>query len=164
MQVLLLVDVALVNEQVVRGFGRPYTDQDPEQLAGTIKLGLVAATLAIASTGISKTSFALTMLRLTTGRMRKVIWFIIVSINLFMGMTGLFVWIQCIPLQKNWDLNVPGACWESNVNVVYARFASSWSGTMDIVLALLPWKIIWNLKMGKKEKLGVAVAMSLGVL
>lgn len=35
---------------------------------------------------------------------------------------------------------------------------------MDIVLAIIPWKIIWNLTMNKKEKFGVLMAMSLGVL
>jgi hypothetical protein len=35
---------------------------------------------------------------------------------------------------------------------------------MDFVLALLPWKIIWNLQMKGKEKFGVAVAMSMGIL
>jgi hypothetical protein len=35
---------------------------------------------------------------------------------------------------------------------------------MDIVLAVVPWKIIWSLTMNKKEKFGVLVAMSMGVL
>ncbi len=39
-----------------------------------------------------------------------------------------------------------------------------YSGAMDIVLAILPWKIIWALTMNRKEKVGVMVAMSMGVL
>jgi hypothetical protein len=35
---------------------------------------------------------------------------------------------------------------------------------MDIVLAVVPWKIIWILTMNRKEKVGVMVAMSMGVL
>jgi len=35
---------------------------------------------------------------------------------------------------------------------------------MDLLLALLPWKIVLGLQMKKKEKLGVAVAMSMSVL
>jgi hypothetical protein len=35
---------------------------------------------------------------------------------------------------------------------------------MDVVLAFLPWKFIWSLQMGKKERIGVVVAMSMGVL
>lgn len=32
------------------------------------------------------------------------------------------------------------------------------------MLALIPWMVLWNLNMKRKEKAGVAVAMSLGVL
>ena len=35
---------------------------------------------------------------------------------------------------------------------------------MDIVLAFVPWKIIWALTMNRREKFGVLVAMSMGVL
>lgn len=35
---------------------------------------------------------------------------------------------------------------------------------MDLVLALQPWFIVWKLPMTVKEKIGVALAMSLGVL
>ncbi|KAL1642462.1 hypothetical protein SLS61_009676, partial [Didymella pomorum] len=38
-----------------------------------------------------------------------------------------------------------------------------WSALMDVCLALLPWKIIWGLQMRTAEKIGVCVAMSLGV-
>lgn len=35
---------------------------------------------------------------------------------------------------------------------------------MDICLALLPWTIIQKLSLNRKERLGVLVAMSMGVL
>ena len=35
---------------------------------------------------------------------------------------------------------------------------------MDFVLALLPWKLILGMRMRKTEKLGVGVAMSMGIL
>jgi hypothetical protein len=35
---------------------------------------------------------------------------------------------------------------------------------MDLSLALMPWKIIWNLQMRFAEKIGVGAAMSLGIL
>jgi hypothetical protein len=41
---------------------------------------------------------------------------------------------------------------------------TAYSGAQDFVLALLPWTIVWNLQMKRKEKLGVAFAMSLGIL
>ena len=35
---------------------------------------------------------------------------------------------------------------------------------MDLTLAMLPWTIIWGLQMKLKEKIGVAIAMSCGVV
>lgn len=35
---------------------------------------------------------------------------------------------------------------------------------MDVALAFLPWKWIWSLQMNMKEKIGVLVAMTMGVL
>ncbi len=39
-----------------------------------------------------------------------------------------------------------------------------YSGALDIVLSLLPWKIVWNVAINKKEKIGALIAMSFGVL
>ena len=35
---------------------------------------------------------------------------------------------------------------------------------MDIILALLPWTIIWKLTMRKMDKIGVAICMSMGIV
>jgi hypothetical protein len=35
---------------------------------------------------------------------------------------------------------------------------------MDLCLALLPWQILWGLQMRAAEKIGVGIAMSLGIL
>jgi len=34
---------------------------------------------------------------------------------------------------------------------------------MDFTLAFLPWKLVWALQMRRVEKIGVTVAMSMGV-
>jgi hypothetical protein len=41
---------------------------------------------------------------------------------------------------------------------------SAYSGLMDLTLAALPWLILKDLQIRKKEKLGIAFAMSLGVM
>jgi len=51
-----------------------------------------------------------------------------------------------------------------SVERVLTRSFLAYSGAMDIVLAIIPWRIIWNLTMNKKEKFGVLFAMSMGVL
>ncbi len=41
---------------------------------------------------------------------------------------------------------------------------TAYSGVMDLVLAIIPWGIIMQLHMHTEEKIGVALAMSMGVL
>jgi hypothetical protein len=35
---------------------------------------------------------------------------------------------------------------------------------MDVILALLPWAVLWNLEMKKREKVGITLAMSMGIM
>lgn len=74
-------------------------------------LGNVLATMNIAGAIWSKTSWALTMLRLTTGWYKAFVWFAIVSVNVFMGFNAMILWIGCTPLEKAWNFLVPGYCW-----------------------------------------------------
>lgn len=39
-----------------------------------------------------------------------------------------------------------------------------YSGAMDVTLAICPWVLLWNMTMTKREKFGVATAMSMGVV
>ncbi|KAK1756749.1 hypothetical protein QBC47DRAFT_443316 [Echria macrotheca] len=163
--IAILAESIIISVTVGMGFGHHTWDVPFEDLGPMFKVFSVGGTLSICASVWSKTSFALTILRLTEGWMRKFIWALIISMNVFMGVTGLINYIHCWPLDKLWDFTgaVPGTCWPIEVVVNYDIFSAVYSGVMDIVLALLPWKLLWNLQMQKKEKIGVIFAMSMGV-
>ena len=150
-------------------------------------LSHLSGSLAIAGAVWSKTSFGITLLRIVTDRRTKAaVWFVIISMNLAMSVSVLVNWIQCNPIPKGWDGRVPGTCWEPRITAYYGVFAAGrcsailshihsirtadltrlpvYSGVMDIVLALLPWTLVWGLQMKRKEKIGISLAMSMGVL
>jgi hypothetical protein len=82
-----------------------------------------------------------------------------------MSISVLVTWIQCNPVEKVWDpVRVNGICWDTRVGVYYGVFAAAYSGLMDLMLAMLPWAVVWKLQMGRKEKIGVGIAMGMGVL
>ncbi|KAI0467675.1 hypothetical protein F4859DRAFT_493251 [Xylaria cf. heliscus] len=67
----------------------------------------------------------------------------------------------CIPYQRIWDFTVVGKCIkksELEITSAAIHFAS------DIVILILPQKVIWSLQMSLKKKLGVSIIFSLGVL
>lgn len=84
----------------------------------------LAGTFSLTAAIWSKTSFALSMLRLTQGWLKALVWFIIVSMNIAMGLSALFVWVQCTPIEKSWNPFVDGMCWPPYVLVYYNIFSA----------------------------------------
>ncbi|KAH8650882.1 hypothetical protein BGZ60DRAFT_436753 [Tricladium varicosporioides] len=163
--VCLLIYSSLTITSCKYGIGGHIYDVSPGKLKIGVKLLYIGEFFAIIAVAISKTSFAVTLLRLATKHWHMyMIWFIIISLNLVMWFCGLFQFIQCSPVEKLWDLTAPGTCWDPHIQINYAIFAGSYSAVMDFLLALFPWLLIWKLQMKTAEKVGVGIAMSLGVL
>lgn len=128
------------------------------------KRGSVVGILMVLSAVWSKTSFAVTIMRLCKRWMQICLWVIIVTMNFFMIFSALINFIQCTPVEKLWNPMAEGSCWDPRINVGFGIFAGAYSALMDMMLSLIPWAIVWNLQMKRREKLGVAVAMSMGIL
>ncbi|KAK3326664.1 hypothetical protein B0H66DRAFT_472667 [Apodospora peruviana] len=164
--VALLAGVICTHISIDHGYGKHVWQIPRRNLNEMFLVGQVSVTLAICSQAWSKTSFAITLLMISDGihgRTRIFIWFAVVSMNLLLGMGAMFFWIDCTPLEKAWRPTVRGTCWSPNVIITYGVFTSAYSGILDLVFAIIPWKIIMNLQMDFKEKIGVALAMSMGV-
>lgn len=123
----------------------------------------VAGTLSIVAAVWSKTSFGITLLKITDGWIKKLTWYCIISMNVAMGLSALFPWVSCTPIRKVWDLYTEGTCWDPRITTYYDIFSAAYSALMDITLAFLPWKFLWGLQMKPREKIGVGIAMSMGV-
>jgi len=172
------------------GFAASRTPPTEAAVNRLVLVGMCATTLAIVSQSWSKTSFAITLLRITDGKIKLFLWIAIIAMNVLFGLGSLFFWIPCMPLKKAWQPLTRGTCWDPWFNVVFGivvsgtwlRSASgrrlgepeskSWkltrgaafAGIMDIVFALIPWKILLPLRLNRKEKWGCVIAMSMGVL
>ncbi|KAK3317516.1 hypothetical protein B0T19DRAFT_405206 [Cercophora scortea] len=159
-----VVDAAMSQIVVDLGFGMYPCDIDPRNFrAIAIEGQNVGASVGILAVVWSKTSFAITLLRLTEGKLKAFVWFVIAAMNVVMILEAIIVWVQCTPVSKTWDPSVPGVCWNTHAVNVYGVLAGCFSGCCDILLAMLPWTLVWNLKMQKKEKIGIGIAMSMGV-
>jgi hypothetical protein len=74
------------------------------------------------------------------------------------------LWVQCTPIEKAWKPELDGKCWDPKFSIRYGIFNAAWCAGADIALAMVPWKLLWGLQLKTKEKIGVGIAMSLGVL
>lgn len=134
----------------------------------SLQLGVTISTVfSTLGAAWSKTSFALTLLRITREGHRLVywaIWCVIVTMNIVLVFNAIIGFIWCDPPQAAWDANVHGKCWDRMVVVHYSIFGAAYSAAMDFMLAMVPWVVILNLRMQRREKLGVMFCMSLGIL
>lgn len=162
-QVCLLIETSLLTYMTSLGYGLHIWDFDMANMQRIMLPTNVAGTLSVTAAVWSKTSFGITLLHFTDGWIKNVTWFCIISMNVAMFFSALFPWVSCTPVQKAWDLYVEGTCWHPTVVVYYNIFSSAYSALMDFALALLPWKFLWSLQMKRREKIGVGIAMSMGI-
>ncbi|BDD55704.1 hypothetical protein MAP00_001193 [Monascus purpureus] len=113
-------------------------------------------------TAVKKLAVGMLLLRIVQNKTQ--IWFIwlciaaTVPIIVFSTVT---VIVQCVPVEKSWNPTVPGSCWLDFSKVGYT--VGSWFVAADFSFAILPWFVLWKLKMKRKEKITIACGLSLGV-
>ncbi|KAJ4266069.1 hypothetical protein NW762_004043 [Fusarium torreyae] len=113
---------------------------------------------------LTKTSFGVTLLRLMPGGWEaKVIWVLIVTMNLQFAIHMIANWQMICGFKDKYHI-AGDNCWTLQQSVTFAVFSAVYSTLCDFVLALLPWKMVFNLQMKKSERLSVAVALSMGIL
>ncbi|KAK3942897.1 hypothetical protein QBC46DRAFT_339149 [Diplogelasinospora grovesii] len=163
--VLLGVYAGVIIAAMKHGLGRHMASLPHESIVMAHKLMATADFFIIISIAISKSSFAVTLLRLALEPWHKIlVWGVIVTVNLFMWLSAIFIFCSCAPIESIWDDDLPGTCWDARMLLNFNIFTGGWSAAMDFVLALFPWFLIWRLNMQKMEKIGVCIAMSLGIL
>ncbi|TDZ18289.1 hypothetical protein Cob_v008990 [Colletotrichum orbiculare MAFF 240422] len=160
----LLAESIITQLGINIGFGRHYYDIDPPNLMTIAMYTSIGASIScFASTG-SKVGFGVTLLRLTTDWYRIFVWFAVVTLTVIMLPSATLTWLKCTPVQKNFNSQMEGTCWDKSITLNYGILNAAWCAAMDFLLALVPWKLIWGMRMRKHEKIGICVAMSLGWL
>ncbi|KAL2158338.1 hypothetical protein VTH06DRAFT_4386 [Thermothelomyces fergusii] len=88
------------------------------------RLLFLAEVFAILAIAISKTSFAVTLLRFALEQWHKaLLWSVIVSVNVVMWSCAVLLLAQCRPTEKLWNTERDGSCWPRGVFVAYSIFA-----------------------------------------
>ncbi|KAK3950633.1 hypothetical protein QBC32DRAFT_375912 [Pseudoneurospora amorphoporcata] len=146
----LATSTSFIHYSTTLGFGLPTSLFNPTQSAPVLNHYLLitnmAGTFSILAALWSKTSFAITVLRISQDTwVRLLIWLIILSVNLSLGVAVALTWGQCDPIPKIWQPDLPGHCMDKQIQIHYNMFTAVYSGAMDMVLAVLPWHIIWSM-------------------
>ncbi|KAI0445986.1 hypothetical protein F4803DRAFT_506248 [Xylaria telfairii] len=157
-----LIAVAFITSSIMLGFANPDAvigKAAARQLQ--IHGGVQNVFFSLAS-DLSKTSFGFTLLRVTEGRMKHTVIFLIVTLNIVYFLTIIFTFLKCQPAIYSW---LPAdTCWTLWTYIKFAIFGGAYSALVDFVFATIPWFLVKDLNMKKAEKLGVAIAMSFGAI
>ncbi|KAH8711984.1 hypothetical protein GQ44DRAFT_714051 [Phaeosphaeriaceae sp. PMI808] len=166
---ILIVSWVLVLNQSISttvwvsyGYGKPFQDINPENLPNLRLLGEIVPSFSFAAASLSKTGFAIMLLRLAKPWIKKLIWFLIMSMNIISFLAVLFVWIACTPVRKGWYPEIEGTCWDGHAMMIHVMVAAGYSGFLDFALSLMPLFLLWNVQVKRREKIGIIIAMSMG--
>lgn len=119
-----MVHVICITVSNSLGFGKHAPAIDAADMPRILVLQNVSASLGILAAVWSKTSFGITLLRITSGKVKLVVWISIVSMNLLMTVHALMPWIQCYPASKAWYPGKADQCWKPSIGVYYGVAAS----------------------------------------
>ncbi|KAI1276491.1 hypothetical protein F5Y07DRAFT_389242 [Xylaria sp. FL0933] len=88
---------------------------------------------------------------------------VLIVANASYYIAGLFVGnLACIPRQKIWDKTIPGGkCIDNRLSDLIASTVNLLS---DLLILLLPQRVIWKLNLPRKQKLGASFIFTLGIL
>ncbi|KAI5865176.1 hypothetical protein GGS23DRAFT_412999 [Durotheca rogersii] len=158
----LVIAVSFITASIKLGFASMAGPQTPADALRLQIHGVVQNVFFALAAVLSKTSFGVTLLRITEGLVKQLILFLTVTMNLAVFLYIIFAFLKCEPEVYSW-IKGPG-CWSTMTYIRYGIFAGAYSAFVDFSFAIIPWFLIMHLRMRTKEKLGVAIAMSCGII
>ncbi|CAI4215808.1 unnamed protein product [Parascedosporium putredinis] len=161
--VLQILYTVFVTIATLYGLGRLFADVgDPEAYFTALKYEIFSQVAGLMVIGVGKCAVGVFLLRIVRNKIQSiVIWAFLVGTVFITLFSSITVVVQCIPVQRTWNPTVEGTCWLDFSKVGWT--VGCWFVVADFGFAILPWFVIWDLNMKRKEKITVAVGLSLGV-
>ncbi|KAJ5683484.1 hypothetical protein N7462_006649 [Penicillium macrosclerotiorum] len=159
--VFLLLYTVFVTVAGVYGFGQSITSLEMDSAVNAVYYEMIGQTFAVLGMAIAKLSLGIFLLRIVVKQWHRIsIWISMVSLSVVSVMTAILFWVQRLPSESIYDPRVPG---RTVVGITpFSILLGSWCAAVDFYFALLPWIFIWKLNMKFKEKMSIAISLSLG--
>ncbi|TDZ15568.1 hypothetical protein Cob_v011515 [Colletotrichum orbiculare MAFF 240422] len=163
---VMFAEMMVIIPEVDAGAGRHVQYIEPKENVVTgLHLNFVTQPLCLIGLCLAKVSVGLFLLRLTPSvRFRYFITAVIVFTVLSAIGNLLTVFFQCQPLAFTWDSSIEGGSCMAPSDLKFAAFFNSGVSVFtDMVFALLPVPMLWNVQLNWKVKSAVVGVLSLGV-
>ncbi|TGO16648.1 hypothetical protein BTUL_0025g00020 [Botrytis tulipae] len=162
---MLMPYTAACTAAATQGFGQHSSDLTIEAFADATRSEIIGQTFCIIGIATSKASASVFLLRLAVVEWHK--WVLYITMFAVTGIAvicALFDFIRCDPIAHVWNPYIPAKCWVSTEQFTAISITvGATSAAADLILAALPWIILWKLNMKKKEKVLITSSMSFGI-
>ncbi|KUJ24276.1 uncharacterized protein LY89DRAFT_663029 [Mollisia scopiformis] len=91
------------------------------------------------------------------------LWFCVISNIIFSIVAAIVLFAQCDPPSSLWNVAIPHKCWKPRIVADYSMFCGAWSAFNDLILALYPISLFYNLQMALWKRIAVCGLLGLGV-
>ncbi|KAE9366870.1 hypothetical protein N431DRAFT_384870 [Stipitochalara longipes BDJ] len=148
----------------IQGLGRHSAELSLDQFMQATRYIVIGQTFSLVGIAASKASVAAFLLRITIHQWHKwTLYILIFIVTISCFLCALFDYIRCDPIESIWNFFIPGKCWmDAKGFTTLSAVVGGISAAADFILAILPWFILWNLQMKRKDKNLIASSMSLG--
>ncbi|CZR68799.1 related to integral membrane protein pth11 [Phialocephala subalpina] len=163
--IMLIPYATAVTLAALKGLGRHSSELTLDHFIYIVRAEVIGQTFGIVGIATSKASVAAFLLRITIVNWHKwVLYIVLLSVSTSCFLCALFDYIRCEPIESIWNPTIESKCWMSAGGfTTLSLVVGVISAAADFVLAILPWFILWNLQMKRKEKTLIASSMSLGL-
>ncbi|KAF6828178.1 integral membrane protein [Colletotrichum plurivorum] len=131
-------------------------DYSPPFLLTTLGITITYST----SVSFSKLSILTFYLRLSPER--KFRWTVFVLIGIVSAYTVVYqilIIFQCQPVSMSWDINAKGTCIGKMIPMMTLSAANI---VIDIIILLIPVKVVWSLQMARRQKVSLVFLFATG--
>ncbi|TRX89573.1 hypothetical protein FHL15_009482 [Xylaria flabelliformis] len=137
-----------------------------KDLAGIFYLAHVASELYAVCIVLIKSAILLEWVRIFVPRATRGAFYWICHILLWTNVVFYTVILisanlSCTPFARIWDKTLPGNC--STDNNAYDVATASFNFVSDVLIFLLPQRMIWRLHLKTKKKIGIAFIFAIGI-
>jgi len=88
--------------------------------------------------------------------------YVTMAVNVLFYVICTFIEIfACTPRKKIWNPMIQGKCLDMPTVIIVSAFVNFFS---DLIILILPQRVIWGLNMSMKRKVGIAALFAVGVL
>ncbi|KAF2757765.1 hypothetical protein EJ05DRAFT_511533 [Pseudovirgaria hyperparasitica] len=153
-QLLFTMYIACQIGGVRYGTGRHHADLPREDAVAALRYWYFCEVFYILTSVFLKISIGIFLLRIAASKIHVwIVRLVMASTSLFGAMYVFLIIFQCKPISQFWNVNPGGpGCLNTNVIIACTYTAGALNATADWTFGILPFFIVWDLKMTNKAK------------